>query len=245
MPSTVLVLNNEQMEGLISMREAIDAMEIAYRELGEGVARLIPRHRIQLPKKTQPGVDYWFNNIPAAVPAFNTMALRIDSAGVRVREVAGMVRKDFPGDYVGLVLLFDIETNALTAMLFDHYLSPIRVAATSALVAKYLARQQASVVGLFGTGEQARAHAEAFCEIRKVKRIKVYSPTRANREGFAREMTGRLDVQVQAVDDPRAVVEGVEIVIAATNSNEPVFKGEWLEPGTHVVTIRGSDRHVK
>lgn len=173
------------------------------------------------------------------------MALRIDSATIRIRREAGMLRKDWPGDYVGLVMLFDIEDNELKAVLHDHYLSPIRVAATSAMVANYLAKEDSSVMGLFGSGEQAKAHAEAFCSVRDLDLIKVYSPTKSHREAFAREMKPRLDVEVKAVDEPRQAVEGSSMVVCATNTNEPVFQGEWLDAGTHVTSIVASYSHVK
>jgi ornithine cyclodeaminase/alanine dehydrogenase-like protein (mu-crystallin family) len=81
-----------------------------------------------------------------------------------------------------------------------------------------------------------------MCAVRPIRRISVYSPTRAHREAFAAEMTTKLDIEVVPVAEPGHAVQGCEIVVEATNANEPVFEAEWLEPGTHVVTIRGSDR---
>ena len=245
MTESVLILSNEQMEGLITMKEAIEAMEMAFREFGEGKAYLIPRGAIQIPKTTQPDAKYYFYHMAAALKAYNIMALRIDSRTLQVREVADMSREELPGDFVGLVLLFDIENNELNAILHDGYLSPLRVAATSGLVAQHLARQNISVMGLFGAGVQARVHAKAMCEVRSIQLIKVYTPIPADRESFAHDMTLELGVQVQAMDMPRPVVEGSDIVVAATNSNEPVFRGEWLEPGTHVITIRGHEPYMK
>ena len=243
MSDTVLILNNQQIAGLITPGEALGAIEIAFRELGEGKTKFMPRHIIGLPKEIQPNLDYVFNIHAGAVTAFHTMALRIDSRTTAVRQVGGMMRQDHPGDEVGLVLLFDMNDNLLKAILHDYYLSPIRVGATSAMVAKYLALQDVSVMGLFGSGNQAKAHAAAMCGIRPIRLIKVYSPTRTHREAFAKEMTSKLGVEVQAMNEPHQVVEGAKIVVVATNSNELVLRAEWLEKGTHVVTIRSSNGH--
>jgi len=95
------------------------------------------------------------------VPAFNTMALRVDSARVRLHEVNGQQRMDFPGDFAGFVILFRIDTREPYAIVHDHALSPVRVAATSAIVSRRLAGASPTTMGLFGAGEQARAQIAA------------------------------------------------------------------------------------
>lgn len=236
----VLVLDSQQTRDLVNMKEAIAAIETAYQELGAGRVQLIPRRHTVSPKKTMPGAHHFFYHMAAAVPALNTAVLRLNSRTLRVTEKAGAVRQELPGNHVGLIMLFDIETNELKAILHDHFLSPARVAATSALVAKYLARPDVAVMGLLGSGGQARAHALALCEVRPLKLIKVFSPSREHREALAREMSARLGKEVRAVNDPREAVEGSDLLVAATSANEPVFRGEWLAPGMHVISIRGT-----
>jgi alanine dehydrogenase len=247
MAEEVLVLTNADMEGLLTIHECIDAVETAFRQLGQNVARTIPRSRIYLPLDgAGPGdTYYWFNNIPGAVPAFNTMALRIDSAQVRIREVAGLRRMEWPGDFAGLVLLFRLDTRELYGIVHDHYLSPLRVAATTAIGAKYLARSDARVLGLFGAGEQAKAKLLAACAVRPVERVKLYITTAERRRQAAAELARLAGVEVEPVGHPREAVEGCDMVFCATNSNDPVFDGTWLQPGTHVVHNIGSDFFVK
>ncbi len=175
------------------------------------------------------------------VPGLGTMALRVDSATVNVTTKRGNARFGFPGAFSGLVHLYDIRTNALIAILQDFYLNPIRVAATSAIVTKRLARDDAKVMGIFGSGTQAILQIEHTCAVRDLAEVRIYSTRRERREDVARRLAGVVHAKVVPVDEPRAAVEGCDIVTTATNSNEPVFNGEWLVPGTHVNTMLGSD----
>ena len=143
----VLVLKNDQMENLLPMSEEIDAIEQAFRELGEGKAMNAPRARLRTPWKEEGG-QYYFNNIMGLVPGVKSMALRIDSSFSKDVEVAGSKRRVYPGDYIGLVMLFDMDTCEILAMMDDHYISTMRVAATSAVASKYLARELSQETGV-------------------------------------------------------------------------------------------------
>src|SRR5215208_4526121 len=157
----VLVLTNEDMERIegLSMATIVEAIEGAYRELGEGVAVSPARRRLTAPSP-EGDSTYWFNNIMGAVPGIRTMALRVDSSFFRLVKDQGNVRKVREGDFVGLVLLFDMASGDLQGIFHDHYLSTRRVGATGAVGAKYLARADARVLGLFGTGHQATAQVQ-------------------------------------------------------------------------------------
>src|SRR4029079_237394 len=123
--SMVLVLKNEQMENLLPMSEEIDAIEQAFRELGQGKAMNAPRARIRVPWKEEGG-QYYFNNIMGLVPGVKSMALRIDSSFSRQERVDGALRTVYPGDFVGLVFLFDMDSCELLAIMDDHAISTLR-----------------------------------------------------------------------------------------------------------------------
>lgn len=241
----VLVLKNEQLEGLVPMADEIDAIEQAYREMGEGSAVNSPRARIrvQAPGK-KPGFQYYFNNIMGLVPGMKSMGLRIDSTFSDEVEVAGARRRIYPGDYVGLVFLFDMEDCSLLSIMDDHYVSVLRVGATSGVAARHLARGDARVMGLVGSGEQARTQLLAACAVRPLEKVKVFSPTRANRERFAEEMTEQAGVEIVPVRSAEEAVRGSHMVTAATNTVEPVVRGEWLEEGAFVNSIVGGDSYL-
>src|SRR5262249_56853825 len=121
---------------------------------------------------------------------------------------------------------FDIETNELLAVLQDFYLNPIRVAATSAIVTRRLARDNAKVMGLFGSGTQALLQAECTCAVTGIEEIRVYSTRKERRESIARKLTDLIGVRGIAVEHPRDAVAACDIVTTATSSNEAVFDGQ-------------------
>jgi ornithine cyclodeaminase len=151
---------------------------------------------------------------------------------------------DFPSPLKrswGFVLLFSLKTGEPLALIHDFSLSAIRVGATTGVAHRALAKKNAKIVGIFGSGNEARSNLDAICAVREIESVKVYSVTKEHRDRFAEEMTELLNVEVQAVTSPEAVVKGADIVMCATNSSQPVFDGSWLEPGQLVTTIANTD----
>lgn len=120
----------------------------------------------------------------------------------------------------------------------DGFIQKMRVGATSGVAARHMAREDASVVGLMGSGWQAGAQLEAMAQVRGLETVKVYSPTVENRCRFAASMTARLGIEVRPVATPEEAAQGAHILIAATNSLAPVIMGRWLEPGMHLTTVK-------
>src|SRR5262249_47447727 len=225
------------------MRDCIDAMERAFAEEARGIAVNKPRTRYKVPPDLdKPG--YMANIIPGAVPSSGVAALRYDSTIVQERVVAGRKRMDFPSPLErswGVVRLFSFD-NGEPVWLFDGFsLSAIRVGATTGVANRALAKQNAKVVGIFGSGNEARTNLEAICAVRSMEQVKVYSVTKEHRDRFAEDMTELLNVEVQPVSNPEAVIRGSDIVMCATNASQPVFDGNWLEPGLLVTTIANTD----
>jgi alanine dehydrogenase len=175
------------------------------------------------------------------VPGMKSMALRIDSSFSKEIEVDGSKRRVYPGDFIGLVMLFDMDTCNILAIMDDHYISTMRVGATSAVASNYLARKDASVMALLGSGEQAKTQVTAHACVRKLTKVKVFSPTKANREKFAREVSAETGIEVIPMNSAEAAVRGSDIVTAATNTVDPVILGKWIEPGMHLNSIVGGD----
>jgi ornithine cyclodeaminase/alanine dehydrogenase-like protein (mu-crystallin family) len=184
------------------------------------------------------------NIIPGAVPSSGVAALRYDSTIVQEHVVAGGRRLDFPSPLKrswGFVMLFSLQTGEMLALIHDFSMSAIRVGATTGIANRALARKNSKIVGIFGSGNEARTNLEAICAVREIEAVKVYSPNKEHRDRFAEEMTELLNVEVQPVTSAEAVVKGSDIVMCATNSSEAVFNGNWLEPGQLVTTIANSD----
>lgn len=239
----MLLISDGEVRETLKMADCIEAMERAFAEEARGIAVNRPRVRYKVPPDlSKPG--YMANIIPGAVPSSGVAALRYDSTIVQERIVGGAKRMDFPSPMKrswGFVLLFSLETGAPLALIHDFSLSAIRVGATTGIAHRALSKQDSKVVGLFGSGNEARRNLEAICLVRNIERVKVYSTTREHRERFAEEMTELLNVEVQPVSSPEAVIKGSDIVMCATNSSQPVFAGNWLEPGQLVTTLVNTD----
>lgn len=137
-----------------------------------------------------------------------------------------------PGTFCGLLFLFSIEDATPVAMINDGILQHLRVGGGAELGAKYLSRPESSVVGMIGSGGMARTYLDAFCRVRSIRKLKVYSPNRENLQTYAREIPAA---------SAREAVEGADIVSICTSSNEPVFMNAWLEPGQHVTNLTSAD----
>jgi ornithine cyclodeaminase/alanine dehydrogenase-like protein (mu-crystallin family) len=120
----------------------------------------------------------------------------------------------------------------------DGFIQSQRVGATWALGAKYLAKSNCAVIGIYGSGQQAPAFLEAhYLVCPTIKRVNVYSLTREHRIAFANKMRKKLNLDVVAVDEPRDVMKNADIVMSVTTALEPVIKGIWAEPGMHACCI--------
>lgn len=239
----MLLISDKEVRQVLKMRECIEAMERAFAEEARGIAVNRPRTRYKVPPDLdKPG--YMANIIPGAVPSSGVAALRYDSTIVQERIFAGTKRMDFPSPLKrswGFVLLFSLQTGEPLALIHDFSLSGIRVGATTGIAHRALARKNAKVVGIFGSGNEARTNLEAICAVREIESVKVYSSTKEHRDRFAEEMTQLLNIEIQPVSSPAAVVKGSDIVMCATNASQPVFDGSWLEPGQLVTTIANTD----
>jgi ornithine cyclodeaminase/alanine dehydrogenase-like protein (mu-crystallin family) len=138
---------------------------------------------------------------------------------------------------VGLVLLFSTRTGEPLMIAPDGYMQRTRVAAASGLGARYLARESSRVLALLGSGWQAEGQVDAFCRVRPIEEIRVYSPNPEHRAAFAARMAERSGVRVVALDSAAEAVAGADIVAGASSSRDPILRPEWMRPGLHLSSI--------
>jgi ornithine cyclodeaminase/alanine dehydrogenase-like protein (mu-crystallin family) len=143
------------------------------------------------------------------------------------------------------VILFVIERIEPIAIMPDGVIQKMRVAALSAVGAKYLGPANPRVLGLFGSGWQASAHLEYLCSLFEFQKIKVFSPNEQHRRDFAEKMARKLDRNIVAAASAKETVEGSDFIQAATASWDAVFDGHWIEKGMYVASIGGSDASNK
>ncbi len=138
------------------------------------------------------------------------------------------------------VLLFDAGSGELLCLIEADKLGQMRTGAASGIATKYMARQDARTVGIFGTGWQAQSQLAAVCAVRPVDEVRVYSRSAERRVDFCRRMQADSGVvKIVAVDQPEAAAEA-EILITITSSREPVLFGKWIQPGSHVNAAGGN-----
>jgi len=150
-----------------------------------------------------------------------------------------------------MTILYDASTAELRAILvgnptstelpISHAATELRTAATSAVGTYALVRRDSRTLGLFGAGNQARAHLVALSKLYRFQKVKVYTRSPENREGLARDMDQRFDLPVEPVDEPRKAATGVDIILTATNASVAVLDGNWLEEGVHITSIVSSN----
>lgn len=249
-----LLLNNEEIESVLSMKVCMEALEVLYKEFGEDNAGSFPRQDVHVPTKDRAEypdapVAHYMKTMGGASSSFGVSAVRMSSDVVALPFVNGKLRRvKIPaapgGKYLGLILLYSSETGELLSMMNDGFLSRMRVGGTNGLAAKYLARQDAKTVGLFGSGWQAGAQLMALCEVRNIDKIKVYSPNPQNRTAFAKEMGAKLEVDVVAVDEPLQAAADVDILMTATNARQPFIPAEWIKPGMHVSCLQRNELEI-
>lgn len=239
-----VVLSNEDVQQVLCMTDCMQVLRDAFVDYEQGMAANRPRSHTYTPV----GEDeyYLFKSMDGSLPRYGVHGLRLSSDRLLQRTVGGVSRREkVPagpgGTYLGLVMLFSIETLELLAILQDGYLQRTRVGATSGLAADALARRDARTVGMFGSGWQAEGQLLALQEVRDLKEIKVYSPNQEHCAAFADRMNRQLRVPVRCVEDSRHVVDGSDIIVAATNSSEPVFDSGWIVPSQHVNSVQGRE----
>ena len=236
-----LILTNEDVEQLLTMKDCIGVVEDAFIDLGRGQGVNIPRTDVLIPSSRSAGLTYYPKIMAGATQRSRVFALRINSdlwADGTERMVRVSIESEAQNKFCALVLLYSIDTCELLAICHSGFIQRMRVGATGGIGAKYLARKDATTVGLIGSSWQAGAQLLALHEVMIITHVKVYSPNRERRTGFAEEMSKVLGVQVQPVDTARECVKNVDIVDLATSAREPVIDGKWLEEGVHVHCIQ-------
>ena len=214
-----LFLSDDELSGLATPGEYVDAVRDAYRQVGEGAPA---EPRTKLVSADPPGM---FTTYAAVLPETGVMGGYMYSAGFGGRDAWFMTP------------LFDAESGEPLALLDGAGMNPFKTGAAGAVGVDALAREDATSLALIGSGAQARGQLRAAATVRDLETVWVYSPTKEHRESFAGEMTKALGASVAAVASPAAAVEGADVVVTATNAEEPVFDGDALDPGTHVTAM--------
>ena len=241
---TILLLKPADLQGLVSMKDAIDAIEQGYKESTEFPVINAPRRRVHSPAGVR------VSNFPGGVHQLGVMGAQV-RAELVVQEGTNQ-RYEYRENPVNV--LHDSTSGKLLAVLFGEIdektigptsLMAFRTAATSGVGFRYLVRHDARKVGLFGSGGQAVNQLWALkTERPSVEHVKVYSRNKENRQAFAETYGSKFDLEIEPTEKPEFVIDDVDVLLCATNTNVELFNGNLLMPGQHVTGIIGSNKQL-
>ncbi len=215
-----LLLSEREVDSLADMTMAMEAVEDVFRMQARGQAINLPRRRVG-------GRHTSLHLMGGAIPAIDRIGLKAYIGGA--------------GSTHFLVNLYRESTGELDAIIEAGRLGQLRTGAASGVSAKHLARTDAGVVAVIGSGYQARTQLEAVSLARDLTSARVYARDPDRRERFAAEMSAALNLDVVPVTGGEEACAGADLVITATNSPDPVLAGSWIAPGTHVMAM-GANR---
>jgi ornithine cyclodeaminase/alanine dehydrogenase-like protein (mu-crystallin family) len=224
------------------MKDCINALEAVFMDMAHGKTFNAPRRDSFLvsPKKE---AYYSFKTIEGGSERIRVTAQRINSDMINHPVIDGKKRRvKIPaapgGRYVGLIFLYSTENLELLAILNDGELQRMRVAGSTGVGVRKLARKDSRKAALIGSGWQAGAAVLALAEARPLRTISIYSPNKQNRERLASDAAKKLGIDVVPADSPEEAVRGCDIVAAATNSHSPVVSDKLIKPGMHLSSVR-------
>lgn len=219
----MLFLTESEVTQLVGMGDALEVVEAALREQGDGTGASLPRRRIRMPT----GILHLMAGALAGPQRFGFKAYTT-----------------FRGYIKFHVFLYDREQGNLLAIMEGDRLGQLRTGAASGIATKLLALPMASTLGIIGTGWQARTQLRAIRAVREIEKVQVYSRNRKRQEEFAAEMQTRHQLEVIPVDSAQAAAEGADVLVTITTARDPVLMGDWLGPGVHVNAV-GSNSLIR
>jgi ornithine cyclodeaminase len=230
----MVILKEAELRALVSLDlDAVACVEDAFRALATKAVAMppilrldIPEHRGEIDIKT------------AYVPGMNSFAVKI-SPGFFDNPSLGLPSLN------GMMVLLSARTGLVEALLLDNgYLTAIRTAAAGAVAARHLAREDASIAAILGSGAQAALQLEALMLVRPIRQARLWGRNPARAHALAASLAHRLGIVVRAEREPEVAVHGADVIVTTTPATEPILRAAWLGPGQHV-TAMGSDAEHK
>jgi len=220
-----LHISEAEVRAVLTMPQAVEAVEEISRKQATGEVVVHPRRRFELPG------GGFFHYMAAADFSMGFVAMK------QYTYVRGKLRF--------LVPLYEMATGDLLAQIEADYMGQLRTGAASGVATKYLARKDARVAAIIGTGGQARTQLEAIATVRKLESARVHGRDAAKREKFCAEMSARLGIPVRPCALAAEAVRGADIISTATTASQPVVSGADLSPGAHINAIGANHAHKR
>jgi ornithine cyclodeaminase/alanine dehydrogenase-like protein (mu-crystallin family) len=220
-----LHISESEVHTLLTMSMAVDAVEEISRKQASSEVVVHPRRRFEFP-----GGSF-----------FHYMAAADYSAGYIAMKQYTFVR----GKLQFLVPLYEMATGQLVALIEADYMGQLRTGAASGVATKYLARRDARVAAIIGTGGQAKTQLEAVAAVRSLESVNVFGRDPQKREAFCKEMSQRIGLPVRAATSASEALQGAHVVCTATTAVQPVVHGADLTSGVHINAIGANHAHKR
>jgi ornithine cyclodeaminase/alanine dehydrogenase len=220
-----LILSREQVQELLDMRAAIDAVESGLVEFSAGQA--VMPVRVTTPVPAHGGVVL---GMPAFLGQTNALGTKI------VTVYKNNPARGLP-TILAVVVVNDPETGKVEAIMDGGYLTAVRTAAASAVGTKYLARPESRTLGILGTGVQGFSHLWAMKEVSGVEEVVIYNRSADKAREFKRQNSERFGLPIEIAPNEQAVCRAADILVLATTAAEPIIRREWLKPGLHINAV--------
>lgn len=235
------IINNLDVTQLVSQHEVTTVLEAAYQDFFAGHAVCRPRVDVEIPSSSPEKFFRW--GTMEGGRAGEYFAIRCKSDIIYHSQQDSITTQEkyciSPGTFCGFILLFAVENAEPLALINDGIIQHMRVAGDGAIGIKYASRVDSETVGLLGSGGMARDHLRSIVHVRDIKRVKVFSPTKENRDNFSIEMANELDIEIESVNTPVKAVSDVDIIMGLTDSKVPVIRPEYVQPGHHLLNVGG------
>ena len=228
----MLLLSEQDVRHVLSMDDLIETMHGALVDYSRG--------RVQQPLRTildvvtteaaGAGGHAFLGVMPAHIPRSGALGTKLVTVFSRNAAIG------LPSHLATIVLL-DHTTGELLAVMDGRFITEARTAAVSAVSARLLAREDASTLAILGSGVQARSHLAALTRVRRIDRVRVWSPSPERRRAFVAEMQPTTTASIADAESAEAAVRGASIVVLATASREPVVQNDWVDDGAHIAAV--------
>ena len=225
----MLVLSEAAVRRLVEIDELIAALERAHAEFSTGGAVMPVRQVVPLPE-----IGGRITTMPAYLWAERALGMKV------VTFFKDNPARGLPA-ILGTIHLYSAETGKLAAIMDGTYITAIRTACASAMATHALANPDTPVLGILGAGVQARSHIAALARVRKIAKIKIYSPSGASARTVKDELESLVKLPIEPAPSAEAAVRGADLVVTATSAPTPVLDRAWLKPGAHINAV-GSHR---
>jgi alanine dehydrogenase len=225
----MLLLSESEVQSLIDLGELIAALEQAHIQYSTGKAVMPVRLVAPLPQ-----IQGRITSMPGYLDQDRALGMKV------VTYFQNNDKQGLPA-ILATIMLFSAETGKMIAAMDGTYITTMRTACASALATRALANPETPVLGIIGAGVQARAHIRALSRVRKLSRIKIYSPSGSSGRKIKADLEDEMGSAIDVVADPEGAVRDSDLVVTVSTAKEPVLQQEWLKPGAHVNAV-GSHR---